>query len=80
MRISFNSKSPDFRGFRCHHIFLDGERIQGKVWEADEEGGFIVCHKRGPDGQILIDRERGETVKERLEGRVQIIQVEPETA
>lgn len=50
---------------------LDGVVVKD-CWEADEDAGFVVCHQRDEHGQFVINREVGETVKEKRFGVVKV--------
>ncbi len=52
-------------------LWLDGVEVGGWAVAYDIEGQAITHPKRGPDGEFLIDRAKGEFVMETVHGHVE---------
>lgn len=75
MRLSADKTDPGYSWYLrhlCSVIFLDGEK-QRFCLTADDEQGFIVRYKADAKGNLVVDLERGEIVREKVFGRVKIV-------
>jgi hypothetical protein len=78
MRLSCNKDDP---GYVVYHraiaggnkvvVYLDDVEVE-EVTIADEEEGFLVRFRSGPDGKLLLTEDRQAVETERLTGNVRI--------
>ncbi len=77
MKLSADSKNEFFNAEMIGHnrILLNGVEMK-YVTFADEDEGFIICHKTDEDGCLVTNGDY--LVYEKMEGRVQIIDTRAE--
>lgn len=57
-------------------VLLDGEYVSDRCFGFDTDEQWVDCHKVGDNGNILIDYEVYETLRERLYGDV-VVYLDP---
>ncbi|UOO89116.1 hypothetical protein LVJ82_16995 [Vitreoscilla massiliensis] len=58
-------------GLGMRHVYLDGE-IQEHCICANVRRGFIIRHKKGRDGHLIVDFATESLVTEKVRGKVRV--------
>lgn len=79
MKISADTASEHYIGAANagrYEVELNGKRVQ-KVVEADDVEGYVVFYLRDTRGNPVFDSFKGGLARERMTGRVRIIDTRP---
>lgn len=75
MRVTVDPNDADFIGVQNlgrFKVLFNGVALDDCV-EADDAQGYAVVYLRDDNGHVLVDRQRQAAVRQRVNGRIEIV-------